>query len=251
MRMRINHKGFTLVEVVVVMPMMILTIMIIGSLLITLYTKLGEESGKIELELAAQSALFSSRDDLFYAVRFAGTPQPDTTDSYAPAGGWNAVRDNALVIYEAAYTKNRQSPDRELVYKKDLPHACDSTNLSENQYSTNTIIYFLKEGTVYRRSLIPDQTANCSTTYRKQSCPASNSTDTCPADNIIAENVKSFSLAYYRRDGDQGQIPNSDLEADPNLFIQVSRADIELTLEKFINGKPIQSSAKINVKKIE
>lgn len=251
MKLQRSEKGFTLVEITVVLPIIMFIITGIGTLLVVLYINLSEESSRIELELNSQTALFTARDDLFYAVRFAGTQQPDTADSYGPAGGWNAVRDSALIVYEAAYTQNRQSPTRQLVYKSNMPHACDSADLIENQYSTNTIIYFLKDTTLYKRTLVPDQTTNCATTFRKQSCPAESSSPSCPADNIIAENVKSFNLAYYRRDADQGQIPNTELETNPEKFIQISRTDIELTLEKTVNGSPIQGEAKINIKKIE
>lgn len=245
-------KGFTLVEMVVVMPLMLLTIAALGVLLINVYVSLSIKAGRLALELESQQALFAMRDELFYAVGFSGKNQSDTTDTFQPSGGWNAVAHNALIVYEASYTKNRQSVLRSLVYKKDSPHECTSEFITENQYSTNSVIYFKSGDKLYRRILIPDQSVNCNTTYRKKTCPSANVPVSCSeADTLIADNVKTFTLSYYRRNNDQGAMSLSQLQNDPTQFIHVSRAEIALTLEKIINSEPVQVTAKINIKKIE
>lgn len=247
-----KEKGFTLVEVVVVLPMMLITLAAIGALLMNVYVSLSEKTGRLEMELEGQSTLFAMRDDLFYATRFAGTNQSDTTDAFEPTGGWNAIRDKALIVYEASYTKNRQSVDRKLIRKDNSPKPCSSIDVDQNNYSINTIIYFQQGSNLYRRVLIPDQANNCDITYRQQTCPAANVPTSCSvADTLIAQNVKTYDITYYEKSSTDKVISSSTLESDPNRFIRVARAEINLTLEKLINAEPVQTKAKINIKKIE
>ena len=246
---RKQEEGFTLVELLVVLPIMVLSLAVLATYLITLYGKLLEQNGQLELGINAQQALFTARDDLFFANRFAGSNQTDTTDPYAPGGDWSAVPDKALIVYEHAYTANRQIAGRSLVYKANTPYACGSANIADNQYATNTVIYFLSGDKIYRRVLIPDQSDNCSTTFRKQTCPAANASASCPADTVIAENVQTYTLTYYDRFG--ALLTDTKLTNNPDAFIQAQRAEINLTLRKSVNAEFITANAKINIKKLE
>ena len=246
---RKKDGGYTLVELLVVMPIMVLSVAVLATYLITLYGRLLEQNGRLELNITAQQALFNTRDDLFFANRFAGTKQTDTTDVNQPSGGWNAITHNALIIWENAYTANRQTASRQLVYKNNEPYACASPSITDNQYSTNTVILFLSSNKLYRRVLVPDQTANCATTFRLQSCPEASATVSCPADTVIAEDVSSFTMVYYDRDN--LVIPSGDLTSNPASFIQVQRAEITLALQKTINGELVNATSKISIKKLE
>lgn len=244
-----RDSGFTLVELLVVVPSTVIVIAVLAALLISLFGNLLVKNGRMELEINTQSALFELRDDAFFAVRFAGDNQTGTTDAYAPGGSWNGVQDKALIIYEASFNANRQSASRKLIYERDQPYPCNDAAINENQYSLNTLIYFLNGTTLYRRVLIPDQTANCETTFRRQTCPAANATASCPADTVIAENVSAFSLTYYNRSGTV--VMQASLQSNPELFLQIQRVDIALTLQKTINAEPVTSSATISIKKTE
>ncbi len=244
-----RQRGFTLVELLVVVPGVLIIVAVMVAFLFSLYSNLLTKNGQLELEVNAQSALFAIRDDPFFAIRFAGSNQDDTTDSHAPGGSWNAIDDNAFIVYEAAFDANRQSSTRQLSYKKDEPNACNSPDISQNQFSVNSLIYFIQNGTLYRRILIPDQSLNCLTTYRLQSCPSASATPSCPADTIVAENVKSFAINYFDRAG--VALSNASLQSNPDLFIQAQRADIVLELEKLVNAQPIGATAKISIKKVQ
>lgn len=244
-----SKRGFTLVELLVTIPTVVMITAVVISLLMNLYGNLLTKNGLLEMEVDAQSALFTIRDDPFFAVHFAGTNQDGTTDTYAPTGGWNAVNDNAFIIYEASFNANRQTATRQLIYKQDEPHACNAPEINENQFSTNTLIYFVSGGTLYRRVLIPNQSLNCLTTFRKQTCPLANSSAACPADVVITRNVQSFTATYYDRQGTL--ISASSLESNPDLFLQAQRADLLLNLQKNINGEPANVSASISIKKTE
>lgn len=262
--MRRNQKGFTLIEVVVILPVMIVAIAITITFMVNLMLSIGTKNANIALQLEAQSALFTIRDEIQFANFFEGSIQPNEEDANQPAGGWDSTKDSTatpsnirLIISEIAYTANRQNPDRAVVRIKNAPSPCTATDLTGNQAATNTLIYFWDPptGKLYRRVVIPDQTLNCAVTYRKKTCPASAVTPTCPQDLLLAENVKAFSVTFY-----SSKTGSPDVAIDPTTltgtagkakFIKVTRADIILTLERMIGGEPTSATAKISIKKAE
>lgn len=246
-----RNTGFTLVEVLIVAPFMMLTILLILVFMFNAFLDMNTKSAKLELESNAQIALFTIRDDIMFTNYFVGTVQPDANDPNK-SGGWNAINDDALILSEVSYTANRQSPSRELVYQKDNPSPCNALDDGLNPYSTNTLIYFVENETLYMRTIIPDQANNCASTYRKQTCPASVATPSCPADSVLAHGVKDFSITYYSRFVDDSLVPVDPATlVDPDAFIRVSRADISLTLERTVNGEPISSTANVSLKKVD
>src|SRR5262245_59728066 len=138
MTKRQRSRGFTLVELLVVIPSTLIVIAVLTATLISLLGDLLVKNGRQQLEIDAQSALFTIRDDPFFAARFAGDNQTGTIDPYAPGGSWNAIADKAFIIYEASLDANRQAATRQLIYERDQPHPCNDAAVNENQYSTNT-----------------------------------------------------------------------------------------------------------------
>lgn len=61
----------------------------------------------------------------------------------------------------------------------------------------NNVIYFLKNGTLYKRILAADIAGNSAVT----SCPSASVTASCPADRVMLQNVSSFSVAYHDGNG--------------------------------------------------
>jgi type II secretory pathway component PulJ len=252
--MRRFSKGFTLVEMVVIMPIMIVAIAITITFILNVFISLSSKNTVVSQQLSAQSALFTIRDDIMFANFFEGELQPNESDPYAPRGPntWHAKTDNALMISEIAYTANRQNPDRTVVRVKDAPSPCTTADYTTNIPATNTLIYFVSGGKLYRRTIIPDQTKNCTTTFRIQSCPAANASPTCPADIMLAEDVKTFSITYYSgKTGDADTPVTSSILSDADKYIRITKADIILTLEKVVNGEPVSSTAKLTLKKAE
>jgi len=61
----------------------------------------------------------------------------------------------------------------------------------------NNSIYFVQNSTLYKRTLAAQISGNAVET----SCPAQNASSTCPADEIILNNVSSFSVSYLDGNG--------------------------------------------------
>lgn len=64
----------------------------------------------------------------------------------------------------------------------------------------NNVIYYLSNGTLYRRvSIDPAATGDS----LADTCPPAHATASCPADGDILDNVSSFSVQYYNADNQQ------------------------------------------------
>ncbi len=90
----------------------------------------------------------------------------------------------------------------------------------------NNLIYFVQNGTLYKRTLAAQVTGNVTLT----SCPAAHASGTCPADEIILNNVSSFTVNYLDGNGNS-VIPTNARSID----LQVSLASTSF-------GRPIKAT---------
>jgi type II secretory pathway pseudopilin PulG len=242
MKRKHSEDGFTIIEVLVVGPIFIVTCAIFLGFMLSLYVGLNTKAVRLGLKVDSQSALNEIHDDLYYALSF--TASPSNSDANAPSGGWNASSQaNTFVVNEVALDKNREQSTRQIVYIANTPYTCDDTFVYQNDYSINNVIYFVSGGNLYRRTLIPDQTNNCTTTFRKTTCPSAASSSACPTDTLIAENVKSLVVAYY-------DLGNNALTNSADDIARADRIQLTLTLEKLSSGDPVTEIAMITIKRI-
>lgn len=90
----------------------------------------------------------------------------------------------------------------------------------------NNIIYFVQSGTLYKRILAAQVSGNAALT----TCPAGHTSQSCPADGIIASNVTSFSVAYH-----DGNDNNVDPASSSSIILQI-------TLSQNSFNQPISAS---------
>lgn len=241
--MTIKHRtlrsspGFTLVEIVVVVPFLIIIATSFIAFLATTIVNLGVEGAKTELQAKAQTAVNAISDDLFRTEGFWLTPNgvSDTNKS----GGWNAVSDNALIVSELAYDKDRFQDSRQYVYKNS-PGSCSTDAKYDNPIATNTLVYFVQNGVLYERVLVPSQAGNCDSTYRKTSCPEASASSTCPADRKLATEVQSIAFEYYLP-GSSTPLTTAGMTA-ANMK-KADRAKVVLKLLRTIDGQEITATS--------
>lgn len=198
-----HNAGFTLVEVLVIAPIVILVVATIVGFMTLLTGDSLVTNQRSRLANSVQTALSSIEDDvrLSYSLLDSSTSLPSPQ---GPGGGSGTFNNNAqyLVLEMAATTANPQgSASRSLVYYANQPNAC---GLGEEHNTTldMQIIYFVENGTLYKRTYVPDYTAGdlCAEPWQKNSCSESqvSSVSRCiVADEIIAQDVSTFTLSYY------------------------------------------------------
>lgn len=193
----LNEAAFTLVEVLVISPVIMMTVLVMLNFLFNQYGQLTQQGVQLDLQVETQKSLFSMQDDIFFAAGFLATKSDNLVDSYAPPGGWqHDSTPETLLIAAPALTKNHRLPDRATVYINEI--GCDPETLENNSILVNNIVYFVDGTNLYKRTLTaPSSLSTCGTSYQRQNCPADNASDTCPADILLSDRVESFEITYF------------------------------------------------------
>ena len=233
-----TEKGFTLVEVLIIAPVLMLTIIILMNFLFNQFGQLTQQGALINLQTEAQSISFSMQDDIFFAAAFNTNMNSNLQDPYQPSGGWqHSTTPQTLIVSTPALTANRRSADRQTVYIDTA--GCDPSVIEENAVLLNNVIYFTSGTTLYKRIVsAPDTMATCGTSYVKQSCPAANSNSSCPPDRVVTNNLNSIAYTYY--DANNNEVSNPliatkvkiDLELKDRAFAEDIFATSSITLKR-------------------
>ena len=242
-----KESGFTLVEMVIAMPVAILIVVTLFSLALNSYFTITKNNARTILLLEGQNMLFKLEDELLFATEYGEEMKSDLSDPHDPSGGWDFDTDpNTLIIYETALTAGRRDPDREFVYKQ--VYNCSS---SYNPIAIDNVIYFTEPNenndrhTLYRR-VLTGQYNTCGTNYRGQTCPTDDDVgqNGCvKTDALLSDNVIDFSIDYFDEDNqlidlDAGGSPldgekvTVSLLLGQNVFGELVTAETELTLRK-------------------
>lgn len=234
-----SSDGFTLVEVLVIAPIMILTIIVLMSFLFNQYGQLTQEGAQLRLTTDAQLITLTMQDDVFFASAFANELNSNLVDPYAPSGGWTYTTTPPTIIISApAMTANHRDPDRQPVYIN--TEGCDPDVISQNGVLDNNIIYFAEGTNLYRRIVsAPSTMATCGVSFLKQTCPTTNATDTCPEDTLLTDKLSEFSVQYYDYDNTEVTIPE-----------QAQRVKVSVTLKDRAFAEDVYGSSTITLKKL-
>lgn len=249
--MSINSRGFTLVEVLVISPIIIL---FIGAFLAMLVSLTGESLVVREKNTAAydtQSALDDIEASISQAITFLPTtgtvPIPQGKDNSTSTGTpfTNEVsgEPNTLIIRSAATTARPSDASRELIYMG--AGACDS----RNPLYTYFTIYFTAldpdtsdttDRALYKRTILP-QTPACRTAWQRGSCDVSRMTShptICKArDEKLASGVAAFDIQYF--------IGSSATPVADSQAASATDVSVNLELSKQVAGSPVEYSGTV------
>lgn len=231
-----SSAGVTLVEVMIVIVMIpLIIIAFIFVLDNTLYSA-HQTAARAEY----QSAIARATDRLEHDIRLASAFNSDISgsfsDDYAPVAGWTyagtGTDDRVLILSLPATTVRDGASSRTTVYEDTAKYNC-TTQLQNNPVLTYRAVYFINQGTLYKRFLTDTTTDSCGVQIQKQSCPAADIASwpaSCGArDEIIATNVSRFSVDYLQY-GLDTPLPN---QYDDVASVTLARSvQISLTLSK-------------------
>lgn len=235
-----KQRGFTLVELLVISPIILVTAIGAVTFLFNQYGALVRQNGELNLQLEAQNILFGLQDDLWYANQFTNTKNDNLEDAYEPQpGGWmHNTTPPTLIISTAALTTNRRDPNRQPVYINEstcTPPDGDGAN----SVLYNNVIYFVSSTNLYKRTLsAPPELPTCGTSYYKQSCPAENSSASCRADILLSTHVETFAVIYYDDDNaitlnpEEAESVKVDIDLKDKAFAEDIFASSSMRLRK-------------------
>jgi prepilin-type N-terminal cleavage/methylation domain-containing protein len=207
------QKGFTLMEVTVATAVTGILIIIIMDFMSTTIAQGVIDTARSDLLREAQISLDTVNNDIRLS---ASTDQNNRyQDNYAPLApdnllSWQSDNDTLILATAARDTDNNVIWDDALHY------------ISQK----NNNIYFLRDKTLYRRTLAAPLENNKS----KTTCPSSVNQAGCPHDSELAHNVESFTVRYFNNDN---QIVNP---------LNARSIEISLKLKVVKYGQPITAN---------
>ncbi len=180
-----SSKGFTLVETIIALSVTSLLIFIIINFMTNSIVQYSIVEARSQLLGEAQAALDLIGND----VRLSGNADANNRwdDAHAPDAPANLLSwvsdDDTLVLATAV-----EDTAGNIIF------ADPALYISEK----NNLIYYLNNGTLYKRTLASPVAGNNATT----TCPPPSATQNCPSDREILTHVDTFTVRYFN---DQNQ----------------------------------------------
>jgi len=279
-----NQKGFTLIEMLVIAPIVILTIGAFVSVIINMTGDVLSARGSNVLSYNIQDALNRIEQDVKLSTGFLATnnisfdavnnPQgfDYSTSNFTNVDANPTVNGDMLILNTLATTGNPQSLGSGVVYLNNTPNDCsnNAAQVNQNKPMTMNIVYFIKNGSLWRRTITPVDylttgatTSVCSpnpTPWQRPSCNPDHMSTFCKTEDIKLVDVSSvtdFSIEYFN--GANSTTANSDA-SDPAIMPASTRNSqlqsattitASLNISKTIAGRTISQSGSIKVTRLD
>lgn len=257
-----RSAGFTLIEIGVIVPLLISSLLIIFSALYVLLKSSSIESTSLNSVYDTQDALSTIERDATLTSQFLPTTETGITDLYKPttnSNTWQYYGDTlssstrVLILRSYATIDNPQATSRRPAYINNL--GCGASTLYYNSVQSYNTIYFVKNKKLYRRIATNSSQPTCSTPYQKQSCPSSEdlggSRDaSCKADDeLIASDVSNFSVAYYATPTSTNNLDVYSNTTSGSQVLTAATVKISLTITRTAYGTPVTYTATTTISK--
>lgn len=201
----ISKKGFTIVEMAIVAPVVVL---VIGAFITTIVTLMGDavvsraanqlaynlqdSLGRIEQDVKT-SSLFLEANSIALT-----TPQGLNNDTTVFKNVTSTT--TLLILSSTATTTNPFDITSTPVYLANTPNACANSLVIYNTKMPTNIVYFISGGTLWRRTILQSDyaTAGCSTPWQQPSCAIGQVAAFCKTQDVkLLDGVTSFAVTYY------------------------------------------------------
>lgn len=246
MRHTSNHNkfGFTLVEMLIVAPIVILMIGIFISSIVAMTGDVLSTRSATTLSYNVQDALDRIEQDVKAS---GGYLSKNNVVIKSPQGFDNGSADflnvnsdtsigDMLILNSYATTSNPAGSSQNTMYMSGQPYACDSTQLSLNTPVTYNIVYFVKNNSLWRRVLMPSnyETVGCNGTsvglpWQQPSCLPTITGTMCVAEDVkLVDGVdaEDFQVSYLT---DSGSTTENTIASDPAQSDTTRQAALKTT----------------------
>lgn len=245
-----RRLGFTLVEIMVVVPIVILVIGVLVVFLVTLTGDALMARERSSVAYTTQDALNRIEQDIRISTNFL--PTSGTMISPQGSNGGTAAfssPSSQLIIQQYATNGNSFYDARNLVYYSNRPNSCGG-DYQYNEVMKVMIVYFVDDGDLRRRTISTPETATCDGGFTSVGRAQYNSckvtryvNDRCRVqDDVLASNVTDFSITYYT--AANTTVPVSSIESG------TASALVNLTISKNAAGETIENSGAVRVTKL-
>jgi Tfp pilus assembly protein PilV len=202
-------KGFTLVEMLIIAPVVIIVISGFVALIITLVSDTLVTREHSNMSYETQDALDRIEQDTRLTTQFLATsgaqiaPQGSNSDFTGTAAF--TASSSQLILGSLTTDKNPADSTRRLVFYAKQPNDCGAQEFYNRAFQAK-VIYFLKNGSLWRRAILPDHNLNvtandntvCVAPWQQNTCsPGYGGGTRCQTnDTEVMKNVKTFNVKY-------------------------------------------------------
>lgn len=257
----------------VIAPIVILTI---GTFVTTVVVLTGQVLSSRESNNMAyniQDALNRIENDIKISNKFLAVNNLDLGVLTAPQGYDNNILNfgnvsttypNALILEQYAITNNPASSTRNLLYLN-TPNACNSALLTQNQPMKINVIYFVKNNTLWRRTVMPAnyKTVGCDASqptvspvvpWQQPSCEPSRSEALCESKDVKLvdgmSNISDFEIHYFSSPDSSTEIgdaiDNNKLDSERDTALQPAKtAQVIIKSSKNIAGRTVNQTGTV------
>lgn len=283
---RQQQKGFTLVEMLVVAPVVILAI---GAFLAVIINMTGEvlaSRASNIMTYTTQDALLRIEQDIKQSTTFlaqnnivmdaTGTANPqgystNETAQYTPFKNAGGTMGNALILNMLVTDKNPIAGDASVVYLTNQPNACGSAQTNRNTPLTMNVVYYTRVengvNSLFRRTIMPKNytvtSFRCTTPWQLPSCNArTNGTMVhtfCKAlDEKLVDNVTSdgLNISYFATanttlpDVTASSLVSTDAARGTSLLADTS-ARVTIKTSRAVAGRDVTHESSIRATRLE
>lgn len=236
--LRTSQHGMTVLELMVSLVVIIVIVVTFSVIFTNAYTDILVSNAKTALASRTMRALSFIEHDVRTARGFLETVSGAYHDAYItlPGGQWRhhgtGGTDRILLLDQYATASQSLSPHRLPVYTQGTFSCYDPSQKRYNPQLRYTSLYFVKDHTLYRRTLTDTTTPLCQgeAQAQRQSCPPYLAPGSwhhaCQArDEIIATDVEGFSVTYYSQTG-----PITDAYTNPGALVDADYITVTLQL---------------------
>lgn len=233
-----NQSGFTLVEVAIMAPIMILVVLGILTILIALVSSTTLPNARGVIMQDQQKAFDNIESDINNSTSLLSTPPTNFTDSASNDYASPPANTTVLIIqmFNQIANPNDTTGTKSIPAFEGSSPCTNATSLEKNNIAPIVIIYFVKDNSLYRRTLVDNSPATCGAKLAKQTCLSSCSSKDLQLVN--SSSVTNFGVIYY------SDAQNDIVTADPTL---AKSAKITITATLDAAGQTATYTAKIRV----
>lgn len=217
-----TSRGFTLIEVLIIAPIVILAISAFIGIIASVVGEVIVTRNATSQTYDVTSALDSIEQDVRLSTEFPVTtstlPSPQgKNNNFTGTSAFTSADSNTLILTTAAIDRNPSFGSARLLYYANQPNPCTSTNYDDNpnivynRIFTVTNIYFVKSNALWKRTYVPtyntnisspDQNTLCTESYytpwaRNTCSPGFTATRCQTQDTKLVDNVTSMSTAFF------------------------------------------------------
>lgn len=256
-----TSKGFTLIEVLIIAPIVILAISAFIAIIVSIAGEVLVTRNVTSQTYSVNDALNLIEQDVRLTTEFPVTtgalPSPQgRNNNFTGTSAYTSSDNDTLILTTAATDNNPGTSSRNLLYYANQPNPCNVTPATGQTYAeaNPTIIYnrlfvvtnmyFVKDNALWKRTYVPtyntttgspDQNTLCTSSTRapwqRNTCSPGYSSSQCQTqDTKLVENVTDVSVKYFAT-GD------STVDVGPGSAQTASTIEISLVTQSSATGE--------------